>query len=284
MRYDLYFWDKTEASFWSSNFTPAIIALIGVILSVFLTHSSNRKINETNIAFQQKIKNDEIDANLKASARIEWIQEVRKKTAKLIALCYKLQNDYTPKYKPANLISDYSQIENDIPLQPEYFILLEKITNNFRKNNPGMSDEEISEGIDAVFTALKENPEYIQVLIEETKPPVNIDNNNIELSFLTEPRARKYYNDELFREKREQLISEIKETCCLLTLFFGPNAQNDKITDIVDKIDKSVSEVMVSEGTDIDLKEEFLSDVTDLSNKMRVYLKREWDRAKDNKD
>lgn len=115
-------------------------------------------------------------------------------------------------------------------------------------------DEEIAKKIDAVFTVLKENPEYIPIFIEETQPPVNKDNTNNELSFLTVSRARKYYNDELFREKREQLISEIKETCCLLTLYFGPNAQNDKITDIVDKIDKSVSEVMVSEGTDIDLK------------------------------
>lgn len=139
MRYDLYFWDKTETSFLSSNLTLAIIALIGVLISLYLTHSSNEKINESNNALQQKIKNDEIDANLKASARIEWIQEVRKKKAKLIALCYRLQNDYTPKYKTANLISDYSQIENDIPLQTEYFILLEKMTNNFKKNNPDKS-------------------------------------------------------------------------------------------------------------------------------------------------
>ena len=47
--------------------------------------------------FEEKWNQKKIDADLKASARIEWIQDVRKATSKFIAACYgfiRLENDF----------------------------------------------------------------------------------------------------------------------------------------------------------------------------------------------
>ena len=235
--------------------------------------------------FERKLKNDEIDANLKARARIEWIQEVRKRTAKLIALCYRLQNDFTPKNKLIHLVIDYSEVEDDIPLTIREIEMNEKILNSIKEKSPNLSNEEIAEIRDHTPVTMKnENPDDKRLYFEELRQSLIKNGKSREVSVLVKPKAKKYYSEGLFREKKDQLISEIKETCSILTLYFGPNPQNDKITDIINEIDEYVSSVMISEGTDIDLDEDFVEKINELSNEMRVYLKREWDRAKNNTD
>ena len=81
----------------------AILSFIGVIVSVFLTNKMSKKINEDNNEFQknfnetnnqlqEKLNQKNIDATLKAKARIEWIQNVRDTSAELISLYYQLLN------------------------------------------------------------------------------------------------------------------------------------------------------------------------------------------------
>lgn len=81
----------------------AIISLIGVLTSCFFTNRRAKKINEDNNEFQksfnqvnnqlmEKLNQKNIDANLKAKARIEWIQNVRNTSAELISLYYQLLN------------------------------------------------------------------------------------------------------------------------------------------------------------------------------------------------
>jgi hypothetical protein len=234
--------------------------------------------------FERKLKNDEIDANLKARARIEWIQEVRKMTAKLIALCYRLHNDFTPKNKLIDLVSNYSEIENDIPQSAQDLEAKETLIKSLSDAFPDMSHQDVEKMYDATYNVIKGNYDYSNLHFEGIRQSLKNKGISKDVSVLVKPRAKKYYSNELFKEKRDQLISEIKEACCLLILYFGPNPQNDIITNIVNKIDVYVGDVMISEGTDVNLDEDFIREVNNLSNEMRTYLKREWDRAKNNQD
>ena len=103
---------NSAESFWTSgNIIAIFVALISILGSIFVAwrseknskeisksnNETQRKINDENLAlkekwnietlqFQQKINQSNIDANLIATARIDWIQNVRKITAELITL------------------------------------------------------------------------------------------------------------------------------------------------------------------------------------------------------
>lgn len=99
---------------WNSNFATAIIAFLGVIGSGFLTYCINKKLNreafiaqgklqnslikeqkrihEENQLLQESITSQNIDANIKANARIEWIQEVRRTVSSYLSILSKLRN------------------------------------------------------------------------------------------------------------------------------------------------------------------------------------------------
>ncbi len=81
----------------------AILSLIGVLLNAILTNRMTKKINKDNNKFQEnfnqrnnklqeKLNQKNIDADLRAKARIEWIQNVRHTSAELISLYYQLLN------------------------------------------------------------------------------------------------------------------------------------------------------------------------------------------------
>lgn len=70
----------------------SIISLIGVILSTILTNKTTKRINKSNNAMQEKWNQKNIDANLIASARIEWIQKVRNLSAELLSLYFSMLN------------------------------------------------------------------------------------------------------------------------------------------------------------------------------------------------
>lgn len=70
----------------------SIISLIGVIISTYATNKTTKKINESNNEMQEKWNQKNIDANLIANARIEWIQKVRNISAELISLYFSMLN------------------------------------------------------------------------------------------------------------------------------------------------------------------------------------------------
>lgn len=70
----------------------AVISLIGVIISTIMTNKTTKKINERNIELQDKWNQKNIDANLIAQARIEWIQNVRKTTSELLTHYFSMIN------------------------------------------------------------------------------------------------------------------------------------------------------------------------------------------------
>lgn len=70
----------------------ALLSFIGVLINAFSTNRMSKKINQNNNTLQEKLNQKNIDANLRAKARIEWIQNVRKTSAELISLYYELLN------------------------------------------------------------------------------------------------------------------------------------------------------------------------------------------------
>lgn len=70
----------------------AIIAFIGVLISTYTTNKTTKRINESNNKLQEKWNQKNIDANLIASARIEWIQKVRNLSAELLSLYFSILN------------------------------------------------------------------------------------------------------------------------------------------------------------------------------------------------
>lgn len=77
------FFDKDGTFQWSSiaalvSFVAACLTFVGVFI---------------NVSTQKKIAQQQIDANLKAKARIEWINGVREKSSELISLLLSLQKE-----------------------------------------------------------------------------------------------------------------------------------------------------------------------------------------------
>jgi len=72
---------------WATIIVP-VASLLGVVLSTIITTRTTKKITKKNI-----------DANITASARIEWIQNVRRSTAELLSVYYSIltENDVAKK-------------------------------------------------------------------------------------------------------------------------------------------------------------------------------------------
>ncbi len=157
---------NSAESFWTSgNIIAIFVALISILGSIFVAwrseknskeisksnNETQRKINDENLAlkekwnietlqFQQKINQSNIDANLIATARIDWIQNVRKITAELITLINKC---LTPLNKEV-ILEVTLQAKEKIELLILYFgnesientesRILDKTTDNKGKN------------------------------------------------------------------------------------------------------------------------------------------------------
>lgn len=89
----------------------AAISLLGVIASTVLTNKTTKKISESNEKLQDKWNQKNIDASLTASARIEWIQNVRNATADLIRYYYDILNTADPSEVAKALIDSQQKTE-----------------------------------------------------------------------------------------------------------------------------------------------------------------------------
>lgn len=72
---------------WWKLWVPFGGTIIGIIVNVWINVSQNKK----NQSFQEKMKQKEIDANLKAKARIEWITEVRYLVSKYLSYLFDIK-------------------------------------------------------------------------------------------------------------------------------------------------------------------------------------------------
>ncbi len=95
----------------------ALIALIGVIISVtgstLGSYFTNKSLNNKNFLVQKEIANKNIDANLKAKSRIEWINAVRSKSSSFITITFKYRSLSDWTLRKIEEISTLSLKESD---------------------------------------------------------------------------------------------------------------------------------------------------------------------------
>lgn len=101
----------------------AIAAILAVLISLVQIVTSYIQ-NSNLLKLQKKLNDENFEGNIVSTARIEWIQEVRKKSVDFIASCYdyfryvKLHND---KYDDEKIIELKSIIEKSSTLLILYF-------------------------------------------------------------------------------------------------------------------------------------------------------------------
>lgn len=71
-----------------SYVVAACIAFFGVLVSITGSYITNERITKKSLDVQKELAKENINANLVAKARIEWIQNVRKDSSKLISALY----------------------------------------------------------------------------------------------------------------------------------------------------------------------------------------------------
>lgn len=84
MNYDINFIDNTPIDIWNSNIATALIALLGVVISVLATSWMNKKLTESQQKLEEKMIQRQIDADIRAKARINWIQSARNISTEII--------------------------------------------------------------------------------------------------------------------------------------------------------------------------------------------------------
>ncbi|MDY2550905.1 hypothetical protein ACQUFG_06885 [Enterococcus gallinarum] len=98
---DQFLFGKTVFSEWIPTIGAILAGLISYYGSKKTTEETLRiqkEISEENNKLQERLQKTSIDANLKANARIDWIQKVREETVKLVSSITRLL-DFLPSYQ-----------------------------------------------------------------------------------------------------------------------------------------------------------------------------------------
>ncbi|HFU5918129.1 TPA: hypothetical protein ACH6KS_001212 [Enterococcus faecium] len=201
------FYDHNGEIIWSGvsaliSLIAAIMVLIGVIM---------------NVCTQRKIAKQQIDANLKAKARIDWITKVRDETADFVTNCL-LYIEYSPTIEIGK-----PKINSVIPTSDGAII------------DVG-SDPDLHE------------PSKYENIIED--------------------------------KEKENIRVQLNNSGNRLILYFGPDkkGENKEIVQVLEIIIKKVNE-----GTFYKNDTKSKEIITEFRNKIRTYLKKEWDKAKQGK-
>lgn len=206
--------------------------------------------------FEEKWNQKKIDADLKANARIEWIQKVRNSTAEFITACYcilRLGGEYNQK--------KMNEVFPDIQKTGLLLILF------FGPDKSG-ENEEITDKINDILLSIE------KITLEGYKE-------NIEKQIDDSKRQIDEKYDDLINNHG---ISEDE----LNSHFVFEKAKSSEKKELIDSYKKLLSSY---NNSTIKLQNEYFEFITtlnddlhDLSGIIREYLKKEWDRAKDNKD
>lgn len=96
--------NSTKQNWWETQWFLTVLggmlsAIVPVLLTIYITSQQEKrnkkfqeKINNSNNEFQQNMIQMQIDADITARARIEWIQSARNTTVDFINSCYNLIN------------------------------------------------------------------------------------------------------------------------------------------------------------------------------------------------
>lgn len=275
---------NSAENFWTSgNIIAIVVALISILGSIFvawrseknskeISQSNNeiqKKINDENIAlqekwnsetlqFQQKINQANIDANLIASARIEWIQKVRNLSAELLSLYFsmlnseetdKIQTAFNHSIEKTELLILYFGHEEDNVQNENLEILLNK------ESNTGKNELIVSFAI-----SLSQKFNIYNAFIQ--------DGGLVELQkSIKKAQQEMYHNAEMvkigeyYHEEAEEMM-DLEE----------PQYQTEDVLYV--KRLKEKRTVKITEITNLQ------NDLIFLRNIIRTYLKIEWNKAK----
>lgn len=237
----------------------AIISLLGVIVSTLLTNRTTKKISESNEKLQEKWNQKNIDASLTASARIEWIQNVRNTTADLMRYYYDILN-----------ATDSEEIEKAlIDSQQKTELLALYFGPETCLSNPSTKDKNI--------------------LLNTTD---NTGKNDVLVSFITDlaKKIGEYASDakdgkiERLKKAVEDARRTAYENATMEFLGYNYTEDGEKIPQCEPQFQKDDADYLHRTEDELqnatDKIRELRSDLIFLRNSMRVYLKIEWNKAK----
>lgn len=258
---------------WSS--VAALVSLIAAVLSIV----GVRKNSKT----QKDIAKQQIDASLKAKARIEWIEKVRENASNLITVLLTLQKEE----KDFNLIWENGEKYSEI--LKLYFS---------SKTNKGVGGEiYITNNVLFVSEVAKEalfnresNENKNQYIIEyiTCMMKMNRDDhyNNTKKNLVAFKKKEKEIDKELFEigkieyehetiEFKDGTVEEVNNPITV-----NPKNENsERYIDIEAELDR-VEKLIETFNKKLEL---FENSVAEFSSIISLYLKLEWDRAKEGK-
>ena len=241
----------------------AVISLTGVIISTVWTNRTTKKINKDNAELQEKWNQKNIDANLIAQARIEWIQNVRKTTSELLVHYFAMLNLANIKNINQELIN--SQEKNELLIL--YFG--NDTTNIIEEdlNRESLLNEESNKG---------KNHLLVELLLDLAKrfSQYSIDVKNDRTSKLknaVDEARKEMYKNATMQKIGEEWIEDIDDFIPVEE----PEYQEDDVQNLV-----RTESALKKERKKIEALQD---DLILLRDAIRTYLKIEWEIAKQGK-
>lgn len=228
-----------------------VAATIFSAWSILVTRKGNKKNIESNEKISQQVQDAEdkrieaqIDANIVWNARVEWIQNVRRVTADFITACYKYVQ--TDKRNVEEQKKNLDLIQQNKTLLILYF-------GPDTKNVIGHQD----------------------ILNQESNEAKN--NEIVTLINTIFEQAKDYFFN---KERLDKCIDDLnecntcQESCYHAQMYLcGIQKEQDKCHNVMERLDEIIEEYERD-------NKEFLHNIGLLSEAMRIYLKLEWNKAK----
>lgn len=238
----------------------AIVSVIGVLINLFFTNKVNKTINKNNNELQEKLNQKNIDANLKAKARIEWIQNVRNTSAELISLYYQLLNSTDKDI----LFETFIESQKKAELLILFFGPETQKQSQKKVSSTCIEDLEINEG---------KNDMIVEFLSDLNKD-----------FYLYYSKALKNEKSTLEKVRKESVLKMFENPIDYVENGTSYDHEGNEISDIepiwdpeleykLDKIEKQIEE-------NTRFTNNLNKKLIQLRNIMRIYLKIEWNKAK----
>ncbi|EOA2493707.1 hypothetical protein ACTPGT_000785 [Enterococcus hirae] len=159
---------------WWNLWVPFIGTLAGIYVNYRISKKNSEEskvFQENQRTFQKEMTQKQIDANLKAKARIEWINEARQKSSELISLLLSLQKDevvFHEQWQKAEEVSELlklffssikiKELEKEIYVKEDKIIISESVqTILFNENNNEEKNSYIRRYIECLIELYKNN-------------------------------------------------------------------------------------------------------------------------------
>lgn len=241
---------------WWNVWVPFIGTLIALYFNINSTRTQDKnnekfteKMNELQIEFEKQMVKKKIDADLKAKARIEWINKVRNLASKLICKSGDLNRSATAT---TNHTLRYIEVKRDAVIESRIAEPILKFAMELEEENDAFLPE-YSDTIQAYFKkADSQKDDFIKNLSE---------------FYYTGQELLMYFSESTEHDKIIRLIEHMIFT----TNQFEEAIKNNLFT--------GEKDFKIIDSYTLDLEK----DIQSFSYEMKKYLKKEWDKAKEGK-